>query len=172
MPRPPERTLTALLSSFTQGERVQTAVLLPAGRADRLGDTSLQPQLIGEALAIGRGAAGEGGPGELRLEDPLVSGRHARVVRAAGGYEVSDEGSKNGTYLEAERLAAPAPLCDGARLFIGNHLFVFRQLTALDTEALDEERQRPLGPVATSSPVLARVCHKLRRLAPAGGELF
>jgi transcriptional regulator with PAS, ATPase and Fis domain len=170
MPPPPERTLTALLSSFAEGKQAQIAALLPAGRADRLGDTGLRPTFVGEALALGRGS-GEA-DGQLLIDDPLVSGRHARLTRTGAGYQVSDEGSKNGTYLEADRLTGPAVLRDGARLFIGNHLFVFRQLTAPDTEALDEERRQPLGPVATSSPALARICHKLRRLAAVGSELF
>jgi transcriptional regulator with PAS, ATPase and Fis domain len=170
MPPPPERTLTALLSSFASGERAETAVLLPAGRADRLGDTGLRPAFVGEALAIGRGAGGASG--ELLLDDPLVSSRHARIARAGAGYQLSDQGSKNGTYLEADRVTAPVAMTDGARVFVGNHLFVFRRLTAVDTEPLDEERRAPLGPVATTSPALARVCHKIRRLASVGSELF
>lgn len=176
MPRPPERTLTALLSSFAKNEQAETAVLLPSGRADRLDTTSRVPAVfVGDELLIGRGSAdAEPPPGQLLLEDPLVSSRHARVIRAGSCYEVEDAGSKNGTFLETARLSAsvPATLEEGARLFIGNHLFVFRRISALDIDALDEERRRPLGPVATGSPALARVCHRIRRLASAGSELF
>ena len=169
---PQERTLTALLSSFAKGE-AESAVLLPGGRADRLGVATLPAVYLGDELVIGRGTAdAQPTASELLLEDPLVSGRHARIVRAGTAYQLEDLGSKNGTFLEADRLAAPAPLQEGARLFLGNHLFVFRRITAPDGEALDEERGKPLGPVPTTSPVLARVCHKLRRLAAVGSELF
>jgi transcriptional regulator with PAS, ATPase and Fis domain len=171
-PRPPERTLTALLSSFAQGERAETAVLIPCGRADRLAAPELGPIPLGEGLLIGRGAEAAWA-GELRLDDPLVSSRHAQIARGEGGYQVTDAGSKNGTLLEGARLGAvPAALAEGARLFVGNHAFVFRRISAVDVEALEEERRRPLGPVATSSPALARACHKIRRLASAGSELF
>ena len=169
---PQERTLTALLSSFAKGER-ETAVLLPGGRADRLGASALPAVYLGDELAIGRGGAdAQPSASELLLEDPLVSSRHARITRAGADYQLEDLGSKNGTFLEADRLTAAAPLQEGARLFLGNHLFVFRRISAVDGEALDEERRNPLGPVATTSPALARVCHKLRRLATVGGELF
>jgi len=173
MAPPAERTLTALLSSFARGEQAETAVLLPGGRADRVG-TGMLPVVVGDALAVGRGRAdAQPSAGELMLEDPLVSGRHARIARVGTGFQLEDLGSKNGTFLEADRLAgAPVALNEGARLFIGNHLFVFRRISALDVEALDEERRAPLGPVATGSPALARICHKLRRLASSGGELF
>jgi transcriptional regulator with PAS, ATPase and Fis domain len=90
-----------------------------------------------------------------------------------GGYQITDLASKNGTFVEANRLgSAPVPLEEGMRVFVGSHLFVFRMVSALDAEALDEERREPLGPVATRSPALARVCHKLRRLAPVATELL
>jgi transcriptional regulator with PAS, ATPase and Fis domain len=166
-----ERTLTALLSTFARGEK-ESAVLLPGGRADRPGAPALSAVYLGAVVAIGRGTAdAQPSPEELLLEDPLVSGRHARIVRTGERFTVEDLGSKNGTYLEADRLTAPATLEEGQRLFIGNQLFVFRRISALDGEALDEERGKPLGPVATSSPALARVCHKIRRLASVG-ELF
>jgi transcriptional regulator with PAS, ATPase and Fis domain len=168
-----ERTLTALLSSFA-GERAEMAVLLAGGRADGVGEGGLRAVFVGDELTIGRGAAEEQvGPDQLTLGDPLVSGKHAHIARAGAGYQIADLGSKNGTFVEANRIAAaPVPLEEGARVFIGNHLFVFRQVSAVDAEALDEERREPLGPVATRSPALARLCHKLRRLAGVATELL
>src|SRR5688572_20018986 len=104
MAPPAERTLTALLSSFAKGERAETAVLLPGGRADRPGPTALPAVFVGDALAVGRGAAdAQPSAGELLLEDPLVSGHHARITRVGSGFQLEDLGSKNGTFLEADR---------------------------------------------------------------------
>jgi DNA-binding NtrC family response regulator len=166
---PRERTQTALLSAFGRGQEATVSLLIPGGRADRLQDP-LRLGPLGDSLQIGRGASSS--PGQLLLDDPLVSGQHARIARTPDGYQLTDLGSKNGTFLEAQRLAGPVLLADGARLFVGNHAFVFRVVPATDLPALDEERATPLGPVATSSPGLARVCHKLRRLATTDTELL
>jgi DNA-binding NtrC family response regulator len=177
MTRPRERTLTALLSTLGRGEGAQVPLLLGCGRADGPAAADLRAVPVGEGLDIGRGPAGEPGdgapgPGQLWLDDPLVSGRHAHLGRGGGGYEVQDAGSKNGTFVDGQRVTGTAALADGARLFIGNHAFVFRQALATDLEALDEERAAPLGPVATTSPAMSRVCHKLRRLATTRAELL
>ena len=34
------------------------------------------------------------------LDDGLVSGQHARLTRGAGGYDLEDLGSKNGTWVD------------------------------------------------------------------------
>jgi DNA-binding NtrC family response regulator len=167
-----ERTETALHSPFATGAQGEVAALLKCGRADRLVSPDLAPITpIGRELGIGRGH--DTTSDQLGLDDPMVSSRHARISRAGGGFELADAGSKNGTFLEGVRVGATAvPLADGARVFVGNHVFIFRHLSPIDLEALDEERDQPLGPVPTGSPGLARVCYKLRRLASAGSELF
>jgi DNA-binding NtrC family response regulator len=165
-----ERTQTALLSTVGRGEGSLVPLLLCCGRADGVKPGFLRAIPVGEGLQIGRG--GGEAAGELQLDDPLVSGRHAHLERGGGGFQLTDQESKNGTYIEGRRLTATAPLADGARLFVGNHAFVFRQVPAPDLEAIDEERGSPLGPVATSSPAMARLCHKLRRLAVTEAELL
>jgi sigma-54 dependent transcriptional regulator, acetoin dehydrogenase operon transcriptional activator AcoR len=177
MTRPRERTLTALLSTLGRGEGAHVPLLLGCGRADGLGAAPFGAVPVGEGLHIGRGPAGEPGEGapgprQLLLDDPLVSGHHAHISRGGGGYEVRDAGSKNGTFVDGQRVAGTAALADGARLFVGNHAFVFRQALVTDLEALDEERAAPLGPVATTSPAMSRLCHRLRRLATTEAELL
>ncbi len=68
-------------------------------------------------LLVGRsGACG------LRLGDPHISGEHATLTWTGWHWEVKDLGSRNGTFLDGERLAAGAParLCAGARLAFGD----------------------------------------------------
>jgi ABC-type multidrug transport system ATPase subunit len=60
---------------------------------------------------------------DLVLDDLLVS-RHHAVLResAAGGYEIADLGSQNGTFVNGRRIAAQ-PLTDSDTVGIGHSLF-------------------------------------------------
>lgn len=51
-----------------------------------------------------------------------VSRRHVMIKRTSSGYEVTDLSSRNGTWLNAERLAPnkPYPLASGSQLRIGH----------------------------------------------------
>jgi two-component system NtrC family response regulator len=109
------------------------------------------------------------------LEDGLVSGQHARLTRGAGGYDLEDLGSKNGTWVDNQRLEAKdgkVRLRDGALIFFGNHVAVFRMVSQIELEAIKAELVAPFGPVATASPALAVACDRLRRLAASDGELL
>lgn len=74
---------------------------------------------LGDHLKIGRST-----DCQLILDDDYVSTRHARIYRADGGYLVEDLGSTNGTYLNNERLSAPAPFTTADTLRIGRTLLV------------------------------------------------
>jgi pSer/pThr/pTyr-binding forkhead associated (FHA) protein len=58
------------------------------------------------------------------LDDITVSRRHAEVRQVEGGYEVTDVGSLNGTYLNRERVES-ARLDDGDELQIGTFKLLF-----------------------------------------------
>src|SRR5262245_17631072 len=100
------------------------------------GDTAtLQPVVLSgtaaaESLSLVVFAAGGAAPAALRLDGPLSVGRaahcsvvladagasreHARLLPAPGGVEVTDLGSRNGTFVDGRRvtrsLAAPGSL--------------------------------------------------------------
>jgi DNA-binding NtrC family response regulator len=170
-----ERTLTAVQSPLASGEHKDRAVLLLVGAAETPGlPPRTRLQLLGETLVIGRRAPDETRPGAhaLVLADGVVSGQHARLSRVAGGYELEDLGSKNGTWLDNARLTERTKLRDGALLFFGNHVGIFRMASGLEVEAMKSELVAPLGPVATVSPALAVACDRLRRLAASEGELL
>ena len=107
------------------------------------------------------------------LDDGLVSSQHARITRVAGGYDLEDLGSKNGTWVDNQRARRESVrLRDGALLFFGNHVAVFRMVSQIELEAIKAELVAPFGPVATASPALAVACDRLRRLAASEGELL
>jgi len=56
---------------------------------------------------------------DLRLEDTYVSQEHARIFAKNGSWYVEDLGSTNGTFVNEQRLAAPAMLTAGDRIRVG-----------------------------------------------------
>jgi pSer/pThr/pTyr-binding forkhead associated (FHA) protein len=66
------------------------------------------------STTIGRGAECE-----LRLEDTYVSQQHARIFDRGGNWYVEDLGSTNGTFVNEQKLAAPAMLTPGDRIRVG-----------------------------------------------------
>src|SRR5512133_2488513 len=63
------------------------------------------------------------------LVDSEVSSTHLRLERRGGAVQVTDTGSRNGTWVNGSRLSSRdlTPLEDGAVLRIGRTLFVFRR---------------------------------------------
>jgi DNA-binding NtrC family response regulator len=169
-----EHTLTAVQSPLSPGETRDRAVLLVAGSAEAPGlPARARLQIVGEELYVGRRA--DGVPVKANaavLEDGLVSGQHARILRGPGGWDLEDLGSKNGTFVDNVRAEGRTRLRDGALVFVGNHVGVFRMVSSIELDAMKAELVSPLGPVATASPALAVACDRLRRLAASEGELL
>jgi len=61
---------------------------------------------------------------DVFLDDVTVSRRHAEVRRTGGGYELTDVGSLNGTYVDHERVDA-ARLADGSEIQVGRFVLTF-----------------------------------------------
>ena len=124
-------------------------------------DAGLPPnrrlQFVGGALEIGRRAPDETArPAGTRaiLNDTLVSGHHARIVqdrRRLRARSTSAARTAPGSTTCASRSAVK--LRDGALIFIGNHVGVFR-LASAHRGGRDQGRAGRLrsGPVATVSP--------------------
>jgi len=81
----------------------------------RVGDQSLTFPLFDGDHEIGRAAACD-----IRLDEPSVSRRHARLQIRGGAARVEDLGSSNGTRLNGVDLASPSDLRHGDRLDLGN----------------------------------------------------
>jgi FHA domain len=62
---------------------------------------------------------GRGAECDLRLDDTFVSQEHARIFAKDGSWYVEDLGSTNGTFVNEQRLAAPAMLTTGDRVRVG-----------------------------------------------------
>lgn len=76
----------------------------------RRGESITTLTLDGDAFSIGREP-----DNNLQLNDPQISRQHCVLRRSDEGYELVDS-SRNGTFLEGERVGAPTPLHDGERI--------------------------------------------------------
>jgi len=114
-------------------------------------------------------------PATLTIPDSTVSGSHARVQRASSGADlfiIQDLGSTNGTFVDGKRATGPAPLRDGAVIFLGSQVVVFRVVTQAELAAMQQDAAAPFGPLPTCSPTLAMTCAKLGRLARSDSEIL
>jgi ABC-type multidrug transport system ATPase subunit/pSer/pThr/pTyr-binding forkhead associated (FHA) protein len=59
---------------------------------------------------------------EVMIDLESISRKHARISRVDGAYHIEDLGSKNGTFLNKERLGGPRRLVDGDEIALGRRL--------------------------------------------------
>jgi pSer/pThr/pTyr-binding forkhead associated (FHA) protein len=76
-----------------------------------------------DELLLGRGA---GCDLPLRL-DPLVSTKHARIVREGQSFYLEDLGSRNGTYIGEQRIEGRTLIGPGSIFVLGNTCLEFMQ---------------------------------------------
>jgi S1-C subfamily serine protease len=74
--------------------------------------------LEGDAVVIGREP-----DCDLVLDDDEVSRHHAEIRRTAGGAEIRDLGSRNGTWVDGTRISGPTPLRGGETVKVGRTSF-------------------------------------------------
>src|ERR1700685_3719083 len=136
-----EQTLTAVQSPLSPGAQQGRAVLLLVGTAEGPARPArARLQIVGDELYVGRRA--EGLPVDANvavLDDGLISGRHARLSRGGGGIDLEALGSKNGTWVDNLRVEGKVHLRDGALIFFGNHVAVFRMVSHIELEAIKSE---------------------------------
>ncbi|HEV7425860.1 MAG TPA: FHA domain-containing protein [Thermoanaerobaculia bacterium] len=82
-------------------------------------DGTLHP-LLEEEATIGRTPANS-----IALRDASVSAHHARVMRTPEGFLIEDVGSRNGTYINSEKLADKRLLADGDLVRLGKIILTF-----------------------------------------------
>jgi DNA-binding CsgD family transcriptional regulator len=85
-----------------------------------LGRASLVP-LEGRRMTIGRGPEND-----ITIADPEASAVHAALDPLAGGWSVRDLSSRNGTFVNGERVLAERPLHRGDEIRIGRSRLVYR----------------------------------------------
>jgi DNA-binding winged helix-turn-helix (wHTH) protein len=77
-------------------------------------------------LAEGENILGRAPDAAVWIDALGVSRHHARIIVEGGDATVEDLGSKNGTYVGAERVTAPCRLSDGDQIRLGSVVITFR----------------------------------------------
>ena len=149
-------------------EHVLTYVLAYDDLASDLTRTVRLPITSGE-LVIGR--APEGAPfalagGVLQVPDRWMSGTHATLVLQNGRATLRDAGSRNGTYVDGERISTRA-LRDGSLIELGHSIVCYRTVPASRVAALEAAAALRLGPTRTACPEVAALLVDLSRIAPS-----
>lgn len=67
---------------------------------------------------------------DINVSDEQISRRHARIVREGQFHKLEDLGSRNGTFLNSERIDRAVNLMDGDRIQVGNVLMAFHLIQA------------------------------------------
>jgi len=80
--------------------------------------------LTAQVTRIGRDLSSE-----IRLADSVVSNRHAEVRQEITGYLLSDLHSRNGTYLNGQRITTDCRLAEGDVILVGNTRLTFARQT-------------------------------------------
>ncbi len=76
--------------------------------------------LVDDVYVIGRDSKNE-----IAIDDGTVSTVHARIARTAQGFMIEDIQSRNGTFVNSEKIEAPRLLADGDTLRFGKVVFTF-----------------------------------------------
>jgi pSer/pThr/pTyr-binding forkhead associated (FHA) protein len=114
-------------------------------------DRTLTEYPIGSELTIGRLP-----DNMVIIDNPAVSGHHARVFLEGNQFVLEDLQSKNGTYVN-EKHAVRATLKSGDVVLIGKHKLVFDE-----TEAVKPVGPRPVQPSVDKTAYLDTKSHRAR----------
>lgn len=121
---------------------------------------------------------GKAAHNHIVLTDPTVSNTHAILIARDGGYNIIDLGSRNGTFVNAERLGTRAStLRHGDSIQLGQTVLTFRNpsettenVTAtLSPEALEEVRRRAGFPDQGTPKSPSRTEEAASPLSPSHG---
>jgi DNA-binding winged helix-turn-helix (wHTH) protein len=110
-----------------------------AGGADEPGSDPLVFRLAWArrevSLHAGENILGRVDEAAAWMDSPSVSRRHARIVITGNEALIEDLGSRNGTFVQGERVVASRPLHDRDEIRLGSVVLTFRVLTAGATES-------------------------------------
>ncbi len=104
---------------------------------------------------------GKGPRNDIVIADPAVSSSHALIRSEESGYTISDLGSRNGTFVNGERITEPRQLKHGDVIGIGLSKLTFRLRDHSETGAINiadflPQLAIPAGPLPLTEASLAQ----------------
>ena len=76
---------------------------------------------VGAVYPVGHGTVlGRASDATVLVDSDEVSRKHARIIEGSGGWVIEDLESRNGTFLNGERVSAPRTLTDGDKIELGS----------------------------------------------------
>jgi transcriptional regulator with PAS, ATPase and Fis domain len=156
----------------------RVGVLLVAADA---GHPTLVPMVrvvpVGTSFVLGRRPPAVPEETEVwAVRDGRVSAVHLTIEEGEGpgeaGFVLRDLNSTNGTMVDGVPVTKAVKLREGAVIFFGQHVAVFRTASPEALAAVAEELKSPFGPVPLLSPVIVPILDRLRRLARGNGEIL
>lgn len=74
----------------------------------------------------------------FKIEEYVVSRKHARLARKWGGFVIEDLGSKNGTFVNNKKVTEE-PLHDGDRISLGTIILIYRNPQEVNLKSISRE---------------------------------
>jgi len=112
-------------------------------------------RILGESLIVGRSVSSD-----IRLDDTEVSRQHSKIVKEGDGrFFIEDMGSRNGTYLNGERITERTELKDGDKLRVGRTLLEFQMAPSV----LEEEEEKRVAPPADRKRAQAKTVTSIEK---------
>lgn len=91
----------------------------PSSRLEII-DPAQAPFAPGESIALGHyETIGRSSENSIQLDDSFVSGQHAELSFSHGQWRLRDLGSRNGTWVNGQRIAGPTILTSGDSVQFG-----------------------------------------------------
>ncbi|HLG14824.1 MAG TPA: DUF3616 domain-containing protein [Blastocatellia bacterium] len=120
-----EQLATTVDSAAPDEQTAKLRIILPSGDVFDRQITRSETQL------------GKGPRNDIVIADPAVSTAHAVIRAGAAGFTVSDLGSRNGTYVNGDRISEPRLLNHGDVVGVGLSKLTFRMGKHSETREID-----------------------------------
>jgi hypothetical protein len=120
-----ERTACVEEQEYAAFNRSRTAIQKSKGLPPQVGFAVVDRDSV-YPLKVGLNTIGRLPDNDVVLDDPYVSRRHCAILVHAGeGCELHDVASKNGTFLNGNRISGPTPLSSGDEIQMCDRHLVF-----------------------------------------------
>jgi pSer/pThr/pTyr-binding forkhead associated (FHA) protein len=99
---------------------------------------------------------GRSGENDISVPDPFCSGSHAYIKRSGNDFILKDNESKNGTFLNGEKIKSEVKLKEGDEILIGSTRIVFNKKLSTHVEFTDSSSSANVNTIMNLEEVLRK----------------